>query len=461
MRQAWVIFLSIACAAAGSGCGSDEGSSNPGTSGGGGAAGGGGAGGSGGSGGLGGSGGSGGLGGSGGSGGLGGASGAAGSAGSAGAYTPPAFGSPQQITSLTGGKEGRQATLLPDGTGYALVWARSGPDLAEFTREVNLTRLNATGTPEWTKPITGVVATGGSPRLAVGNGGYAVVFVEDGGVGETKARLVQFAADGTPATPILVTDQAKAGGLNPRDPKVVFTGTGYSVLWTAQDNSGALPSLNSGVFMARFDLTGTMLGDPTVIADTGNVSTTVNVAWTGNGYGAVWSAGTSFELYFANIGVNGTPSTPIKASPGVTGAVSQSITWSGTEFGLAWIDDRTAGPARYDVWASRLGAQGAVIGTPQRLTTGGFGGDPSIAWTGTEYGIAWSWYVSEGVAEPPSIQFGAMGSDGQKLGTAKLFETKESTPMPSLVWANGGYALAWHSPPASGGTERQVFFTKE
>ncbi len=64
-----------------------------------------------------------------------------------------------------------------------------------------------------------------------------------------------------------------------------------------------------------------------------------------------------------------------------------AIVWTGSEFGLAWYDNRNGAS---EIYFARMDAAGNKIGNDVRVSNAaGNSRDAAIAWSGTEYGIAW------------------------------------------------------------------------
>lgn len=66
-----------------------------------------------------------------------------------------------------------------------------------------------------------------------------------------------------------------------------------------------------------------------------------------------------------------------------------SLVWTGTEYGVTWYDYRDG---NQEIYFARISASGAKQGDDLRLTNadGRYSESPSLVWTGTEYGVAWA-----------------------------------------------------------------------
>ena len=63
------------------------------------------------------------------------------------------------------------------------------------------------------------------------------------------------------------------------------------------------------------------------------------------------------------------------------------IVWTGTEYGVAWTDDRDG---TTEIYFARVDASGNKIGQDLQVSVGGSDARMvSLVWTGSEYGMAW------------------------------------------------------------------------
>ncbi|HUT55619.1 MAG TPA: hypothetical protein VM658_19675, partial [bacterium] len=115
-----------------------------------------------------------------------------------------------------------------------------------------------------------------------------------------------------------------------------------------------------------------------------------------------------------------------------------SLAWSGSEFGLAWRDARDGNA---EVYFARLDAAGAVIGSEQRITfANDWSNEVSLVWTGSEYAAAWQDHRSANY----EVYFARIGADGGKIGLdQRLSYTPVNSYYPSLAWGDSEFAVAW------------------
>lgn len=78
--------------------------------------------------------------------------------------------------------------------------------------------------------------------------------------------------------------------------------------------------------------------------------------------------------------------------------------------------------------------------TPCTEVARGYGGSPSLVWTGGMYGIAWS----SNQGGKSRLYFARVSSQGSKAGSeAVLLEKDGSSKKPSAAWTGNGYGIAW------------------
>ncbi len=65
-----------------------------------------------------------------------------------------------------------------------------------------------------------------------------------------------------------------------------------------------------------------------------------------------------------------------------------TVAWTGSEWGIAWTDDR---PGYSDIYFTRLDAGGDEVGFDLRLTRSAFAwaSRPTLVWNGNEFGLTW------------------------------------------------------------------------
>ena len=181
--------------------------------------------------------------------------------------------------------------------------------------------------------------------------------------------------------------------------------------------------------------------DTLVSGDPAATSLQPSVAWTGNEYGVAWrdSRHLSTEIFFALISAAGVKLTADSRITSATGASSMpALVWTGTEFGVAWVDARDGNS---EIYFNRIDMAGAPVGTDVRITSNaGFSGQPDLNWTGAEYAVVWT-DDRDGNRE---IYFNRADETGLVAGSDVRVTTSGGvSEQPSLSWQGGSYGLAW------------------
>jgi hypothetical protein len=166
------------------------------------------------------------------------------------------------------------------------------------------------------------------------------------------------------------------------------------------------------------------------------------LSWTGSQYGVAWhdDRDENWEIYFARLDAAGVRIGPeVRVTDNLGLSAYASLAWSGTEFGLAWRDDRDG---NHEIYFARLDAAGSLIGEARRISHADeLSGWPSLVWNGREYGLAWHDETDGG----REIYFTRLRPNGDKL-MPDLRVTVDSgmSSNPSLVWSGEEYGVAWH-----------------
>ncbi len=169
------------------------------------------------------------------------------------------------------------------------------------------------------------------------------------------------------------------------------------------------------------------------------------IVWTGHGLGVAWTDdGTGIEeILFARLDPTGTPvGAPSRVGEPPHASSSPSLAWSGSEFGLAWSDSIGG---RSTIMFRRISADGAAMGLNVLRMPYTGSTSPSLAWTGSEYGLAWM----EGGSAARTLLFGRIAWDGSPIGSDRA--VSDVAPVPgwsdhdraSLAWTGSVLWLSW------------------
>lgn len=196
--------------------------------------------------------------------------------------------------------------------------------------------------------------------------------------------------------------------------------------------------------------------DIPVTTDPG-ASTHSSLVWTGSQFGLAWADsrhGTT-ELYFCRLDLSGTKiGDDVRLTDAPGSSYQPSLVWTGSEFAVAWADERDGND---EIYFARLDSAGNKIGTDVRVTADTYpyiasSFWPSLVWNGTEYAIAWE----DGRHSYPEIYFRRLTSSGVEIGDEiRVTVTPPEASRPEMVWNGEFYALVWQD--ARHGA-RQIYF---
>lgn len=161
-------------------------------------------------------------------------------------------------------------------------------------------------------------------------------------------------------------------------------------------------------------------------------------AWTGTEFGVVWDDGA--KLLFTRVSRDGVQIGPIlHVSDSNIGDHYPSIAWNGTEYGIAWQDNRNGD---YQIFFTRVDSSGNKVGSDVQVTNSSSAAHmPSIAWTGSQYGVAWHQVVTDTNQE---IYFTKLNTSGTKIiDPQRISNSDKYSSHASLVWTGSGFGVAW------------------
>jgi hypothetical protein len=133
-----------------------------------------------------------------------------------------------------------------------------------------------------------------------------------------------------------------------------------------------------------------------------------------------------------------------------------SISWTGSEFGLAWMKS-TTDRSTVNILFARLDVVGEILLGPVSVTEDihAYTFVPYLEWTGSEFGMA---FGVEG-GENDYVSFRSISHDGTiSDSSVRIYKEFSGTPYASdLVWSGSEYGILWEDMPEDVG---QVFFQR-
>jgi hypothetical protein len=347
-------------------------------------------------------------------------------------YTDRICDTPQNLTGsvpvASGATNSDRPSVVWDGAAYGMVWS----DDRNGNRDIYFSRVAADGTV-LVSPTRITTDSGAStyPSLAWTGTEYGVTWQDS----RTTTYDIYFARISASGAKIGADVQITSDASWSNEPSLVWTGSEYGVAWF----DGR--STSSDIYFARISATGAKLGSDVQITSDAGTSEFPSLAWAGTEYGVIWqdSRTTVYDLYFARISAAGAKvGTDIQITNDATSSFSPSMVWSGTEYGVAWNDNRST---LQDIYFARVTMAGAKIGTDVQITSdASYSYQTAIAWTGSEYGIAWR-DMRDGNYE---IYMGRVSAAGAKVSTEVRLSTEGGASMnPALAFGTLGYGVAY------------------
>jgi len=244
------------------------------------------------------------------------------------------------------------------------------------------------------------------------------------------------ASVGPPSCQKLGSDlQVTSAASNAYDPSLAWTGTEFGASWTDYRDG------NTEIYFARISSSGAKLGSDLRVTSAASSSYSPSLSWTGTEFGVSWTDNRdgNEEIYFARLSSSGDKlGSDLRVTSDASYSYIPSLAWTGSEFGVSWQDGRDG---NYEIYFARVSSSGAKLGADLRVTSDANGSyRPSLAWTGSEFGV--SWYDNQDGNE--EIYFARLSSSGSKLG-ADLRVTSDagSSYSPSLAWTGSEFGVSW------------------
>ena len=245
--------------------------------------------------------------------------------------------------------------------------------------------------------------------------------------------------------------QLTPGGANADTPRVSWNGSEFGIAWR-DARSGPL-----NVVFTRASTDGNELMTESVVSGSPQGATPTAILWTGAEYGIAWQIASSLQgpdVYLAQVSAAGAKLGDDFLVIGAPGNQRQAaVAWTGSEYGIAWVDERSGVPA---IWFTRMLTTGQKLGPDVLVAGGSFIHDfVDIAWTGCGYGIVWADFRN-GLWD---IYFSRVSPSGQPVINDKRVTFVSGYKWgPKLAWNGSEFGCAWED--HRGGTDGQIYFTE-
>jgi len=199
--------------------------------------------------------------------------------------------------------------------------------------------------------------------------------------------------------------------------------------------------------------------DDVRVTNAAGISSHVQIVWSGSEYALAWHdlRHGDAEAYFARISPDGTlVGSDVRVSNAEGASQNASIVWTGSRYGVAWQDDRTAWS---EVHMSVLSPAGALVSPDLQVTSGSTNQSfsPSIAWTGSEFAMAMHRWIVWTDAE---IHLARVAGDGASvLGEVQVTTAAYESIYPSLRWNGSSFGIFWHDNRDTGSLgNKEIYF---
>jgi hypothetical protein len=127
---------------------------------------------------------------------------------------------------------------------------------------------------------------------------------------------------------------------------------------------------------------------------------------------------------------------------GALGATNPSIAWTGTQFGVTWEDYRSDG-TNADIYFRRVSIIGVPVASETNLGKVQRARMPAIVWTGSEYGIA---YYDDNGALPYDTFLSRLSPLGAPSGgRIDVSGLAGDALNPAIVWTGSGYVVVYRT----------------
>lgn len=136
--------------------------------------------------------------------------------------------------------------------------------------------------------------------------------------------------------------------------------------------------------------------------------------------------------------------TPLRVTTSDAESREPSIVWTGSEYGIAWYEDVDGG--EYEIYFTRVAGDGELLmERPLRVTNAAGSSElPWLVWTGSEYGVAW-YDRRHVVSTEYEVYFRRISASGELVGDELPVSPLDNvfSGLPSLIWTGEVYGLAW------------------
>ena len=214
-----------------------------------------------------------------------------------------------------------------------------------------------------------------------------------------------------------------------------WTGSEFGVGWEDWRDG------NPEIYFARVSAAGTKIGADLRVTSAAGFSWYPSLSWTGSEFGVSWDDNRdgNWEIYFTRVSAAGAKiGSDLRVTNNASSSGSPSLSWSGSEFGVSWHDSRDG---NNEIYFSRVSAAGVKVGSDLRVTNDAHTSyNGPLSWTGSEFGMSWN-DIRDGIWE---IYFARVSAAGAKIGSdLRVTSAAPWSELPSLSWTGSEFGMSW------------------
>jgi predicted 3-demethylubiquinone-9 3-methyltransferase (glyoxalase superfamily) len=228
----------------------------------------------------------------------------------------------------------------------------------------------------------------------------------------------------------------------------VWTGSGYGIAWRGMRDDAM------GLYLSTVDDSGHMSGE----SFCGEYYSRPSTAWTGSVINVAFERGER-ELGFISARATGEimMNRVLYSCSEGSSAFCPTLEWTGSELGVAFsLKEWSTGEG--DVYFVKATADGDLASEIVQATTiEGWTTGSDLEWTGGLFGLSWTERRSVSLADHYDGYFVILNSEGRPIVEAlHVSETPGWEPRPTLAWTGSEFGVTWQS--VVPGMGRHVFF---
>ena len=227
-----------------------------------------------------------------------------------------------------------------------------------------------------------------------------------------------------------------------------------SMVWTGSEFGAAFTYGGVVVNFKRLTADGDTIGPDQPVTPVASMYDP-SLAWSGSEFGLAWRNDLDHEIYFERLLADGTTEGPeLRVTNDIFNDSQPSVAWSGSEYGLAWTDQRNG---NLEIYFNRVSPAGALIGSDVRISfSPGNCGLPVLVWAAqlNEYGLD---YTDNGGGNS-RIYFQRLGVAGNAVeGRVQVSGGAGMSEFPTLAWTGSYFGVSWINDQVGLGQKKTYF----